>query len=278
MSPSTKPIRISAAAPERATSPAGVIGAVLLHAGIIVATFFTLSHRLDIADQSQPVVPVDLVTIGEKTNIAPTVQEQPKTEPKDQDQPPSPQPDVQQAAPAPSQDAAPPDDAPSEPKLATPPPPIVPKLKPRPEQKSEKFDINNIMALLDKRAPAAAPPPNAKVSNRTNKGFGAQNAMTADLRAMLQSMIYKCWSPPVGALRSDDLVVTFEVTLNPDGTVASAASPSTSRDNPNAYNYAAGTAAERAIYTCQPYKLPADEYIQWRDVKLRFDPRDMMGQ
>ena len=38
-------------------------------------------------------------------------------------------------------------------------------------------------------------------------------------------------------------------------------------------------AASRAIYQCQPYRLPADRYNLWRQIKpLRFDPRQMMGQ
>ena len=42
---------------------------------------------------------------------------------------------------------------------------------------------------------------------------------------------------------------------------------------------AAAEAAMRAIYQCQPYRLPASRYGQWRDIDpLRFDPRDMMGQ
>ena len=31
--------------------------------------------------------------------------------------------------------------------------------------------------------------------------------------------------------------------------------------------------------TCQPYKLPADRYNQWREIDpLHFDPRQMLGR
>jgi hypothetical protein len=47
----------------------------------------------------------------------------------------------------------------------------------------------------------------------------------------------------------------------------------------NSYTRAASEAARRAIYQCQPYRLPADRYNQWREINpLRFDPRQMMGQ
>ena len=44
--------------------------------------------------------------------------------------------------------------------------------------------------------------------------------MTADLADALKSQIYRCWSPPVGAPNANDLVVDFDLQLNPDGTVA----------------------------------------------------------
>ena len=42
---------------ERQT-PLGLIGSVLLHAGIIGATLFTFAHKLDISQESAPVVPL----------------------------------------------------------------------------------------------------------------------------------------------------------------------------------------------------------------------------
>ena len=47
----------------------------------------------------------------------------------------------------------------------------------------------------------------------------------------------------------------------------------------NPYTRASSEAASRAIYQCQPYRLPAESYNQWREINpLRFDPRQMMGQ
>lgn len=268
--------RIANSAAERPTSPAALVAALLLHVGIIGATFFSWSHTLDIADQT-PVVPVDLVTLGEKTNVAPMI----KRQPKEDVQPPAPEQtqQVPAATPVEQEAAPPPEEASAEPVPQKPQPPIVPKTKPQPDQKKENFDINNIVALLDKRAPAAASAPNAKVGNRIIKGIGDQSAMTADLKAMLQSMIYKCWSPPVGAPHPEQLVVSYELFLNPDGTVAQAPQLVANSGSPgDPYARAAIEAARRAIYTCAPYQLPADRYAQWRDVIFRFDPRDMVGQ
>ncbi len=228
-------------------------------------------------------MPVDLITIGPKTNVMPAVKVQPKEKPKDEEeqtvQPPEPQKSEVQAQPEEQPETPPPvpPEAAVEP-ADTPPPPPVPKTRPQPEAppKKEKFDINNIMALLDKRAPAAKSAPNARTADRNIKGIGAQTAMTADLQDAMLSQIRECWSPPVGAPHPEEVIVDFELFLNPDGSVARTASGALSSSN--SYTKAAASAAERAIYTCAPYKLPADRYRDWRDITLTFDPRQMMGQ
>jgi outer membrane biosynthesis protein TonB len=280
-------------------SPVGFIGSLMIHAGIIGATLFTFAHKLDVTQESPPVVPVDLVTIADKTNIMAAAKVRPKPEPK-QEEPtppapqktettpqPEPQPEKSEAPPEPKPVEAPPPppEAVAPEPVKTPPPP--PKAKPKPEPKvqaepkKEKFDINNIMALLDKRAPAESSAPNARTAEKTVKGFGPQTAMTMDLQDSLRSQIQQCWSPPVGAPHPEELVVEFELFLKPDGSVAqppqlsAESQAAVARDS---FTRAAAEAARRAIYTCAPYKLPADRYSQWQDITLDFDPRQMMGQ
>src|SRR5215472_6267112 len=125
MSPSQSTIRIknrislnSGAGGER--SGIGLLGAVLLHIAVAVGMLFTWEHRLDIADQSPPVVPVDLVTVGQKTNIEATERPAPKITPV-----PLPQPQQNVEMPPPQVEAEP---APQP--VAKPVPP-----KPKPETK-----------------------------------------------------------------------------------------------------------------------------------------------
>jgi hypothetical protein len=85
----------------------------------------------------------------------------------------------------------------------------------------------------------------------------------------------------VGAPNANDLVVDFDVQLNPDGTVMGrpqlSGSSASAMGNP--YTRAAAEAAMRAIYACTPYKLPAQRYSDWKEINpLRFDPRQLMGQ
>ncbi|MGH6828866.1 MAG: cell envelope integrity protein TolA, partial [Rhizomicrobium sp.] len=73
------------------------------------------------------------------------------------------------------------------------------------------------------------------------------------------------------------LVVDFDLVLNPDGSAARATSQALNSGNP--YTRAAAEAARRAIFQCQPYKLPPNRYSQWHEINpLRFDPREMMQQ
>src|SRR6266481_4505246 len=107
MSQSLNPARLNLA-PTTARGPrVGLAFAVLLHAAIVAVTLFTWQQHLVIADESPPVVPVDLVTIGPKTNIAPTVERVPKPQPKEDIKPldtPTPTP---APAPPPVAEAAP---------------------------------------------------------------------------------------------------------------------------------------------------------------------------
>jgi outer membrane biosynthesis protein TonB len=258
------------------------IGALSLHLAIVVATLFTWTHRLDITDESAPVVPVDLVTIAPKTNIIATARPAPKVQP---DVTPALQPKTEQPVTPPQEDTEPPpvDTAPSEPLIKAPPPPPVPRLKPQqqPTPDKQKSTADTVNAMLNNVLASATAPPNAKASNRTTKGFGAQTAMTADLQDALRSQIRPCWSPQIGAPNAADLVVDFDISLNPDGSVAQApqlAEQSASMVASNAYTRAAAEAAKRAIIECAPYKLPANQYGTWRAFTFHFDPRQMMDQ
>jgi hypothetical protein len=260
----------------------GVIGSATLHVLVIGATMVAWPTVLREPVETPPVVPVELITIGEETNIMATVrEEQPAAENEPEVIAPA---QIEQAAIPPEElaELEPPQfspDAPETEPAKTPPAP-QPRLKPKPEK--QKFDVDSILALLDKRTPKTAPPANARVAERTQRGIGERNAMTMDLQDALRNQIAPCWSPPLGAPRADEMVVDFYLVLNPDGSVArppqlDASSSAAAAANP--YTRASAEAARRAIYKCAPYRLPADRYEQWREINpFHFDPRMMMGQ
>lgn len=284
MSPRTSLAGSRAADLEQANLPLGLIGALALHVLILGAMMFTWTHTLDIADQS-PIVPIDLVSLSDKTNVKAMVKVETKAPPKEEQiAPPTPQP-APQPTPQPQQqeeEAAPPPDLSTVPVPKKPPPPQTQKNKPEADKKSLAQNFDDLLANIDKRTPAPSSTPRAQPSSRNVKGFGAQDQMTADLQSALASQIKPCWSPPVGAPNAQDLVVDFDLLLNRDGSIAQAPqlvgnSAAAAASNP--YTRAAAEAARRAIYTCAPYKLPPERYSQWSEINpFHFDPRVMMGQ
>lgn len=258
----------------------------MLHGLVVATTFFSWQHSLEIADQSPPMVPVDLVTITDKTNIAAEVKVQPKLDEKvDMQTPPLqnlPTPKIEMPVQQKAEVAPPPpDQAPSEPQVKMKPAPVVPQVRPKSpepdEKKPAKFDVNSVLALLNKQQPQSSASARAKTGAETHRGIGAQSAMTMDLQDALLNEIQQCWSPPVGAPNAAELVVSFEVFLNPDGSIARPPQL-TGQSGSSSYAAAAAAAARRAIYTCAPYKLPANRYTDWHDITMTFDPRKMMGQ
>jgi hypothetical protein len=278
MSSSQSPTRNRAAAaailrrtrPTTAQGPRfGVLGSLLFHGLIVAASLFAFHRNFETPEDSH-VVPVDLVTIADQTNVA--AQAPPAPEKMEMPQPPAldvpPEPQMQEVEPAPE---------PPVPKFD------IQKEKPPPvdkpvEQKSKAEDFN---ALLNKLTAPEKSVKNAKPGPRVVQGIGAGNLMTADLADALKSQIYRCWSPPTGAPDARDLIVDYDLRLNPDGTVGGLQmTPGTAAQAAgNGYTRAAAEAASRAIYQCQPYRLPPDRYNLWREINpLRFDPRQMMEQ
>jgi hypothetical protein len=240
----------------------GVVGALALHALVGAAALIGFQRTLDLSDQTHA-VPVDLITIADKTNVramAPPAPPPEKVQIPTPDMPPPPEPKMEQAEPAP--DVKP------------------PKFQIK-EDKDEPQPLK-LSALLNKLAAPAAPPKNAKAGPRAIEGTGLANAMTADIVDALRSQIARCWSlATAGAPNAGQLVVDYDLSLNPDGSVAALRllPSSVAAASSSPYVRAAAEAASRAVYQCQPYRLPADRYSQWRQINpLRFDPRQMLEQ
>ncbi|HJT42206.1 MAG TPA: cell envelope integrity protein TolA [Rhizomicrobium sp.] len=233
----------------------GVVGSVLFHGLIFAAALFTFHRNLE-TPQDSHIVPVELVTIADQTNVATQAPEPEKMERPEPVIEPPPEPQLQEVEPAP---------IPPVPKFD------IAKEKPKPvEPPKPNFDD-----LLNKLTAPEKPVKNAKAAPRAIPGVGNSNLMTADLADSLRSQIYRCWSPPVGAPNANDLVVNFDLTLSPDGRPLTATSDDLTSGN--GFTKAAAEAARRAIYQCAPYRLPPERYGQWREISpLRFDPRQMM--
>ena len=161
-----------------------------------------------------------------------------------------------------------------------------PKVAETPKKKELKFDLNSISALLDKKKreqPAAETTESdtkksqsaVKVPNSSTKGGDASLPLSLSEKDAFKRQVQKCWNPPTGSARAEDLVVTIKITLNPDGTVQG--NPEIQRRGAfkTRFEEIAAESARRAILLCQPYQLPLDKYERWRETTLNFDPREM---
>jgi hypothetical protein len=267
-----KPVKSRRGPPRPTTarqSPAGLVISVLLHAGLLGATYLTFARMVEMAPETHA-IPVDLV-VAQQTNI------RAEAPPEDQKLPQKPTmeepqlPAFIQAEPAP-----------------VPPVPQLKIIQPKTDTdqtdqpKSKKQIVQDADAVLNKILAQATIPKNAKAGPKVIEGAGNQSLATADLIDALRSKIRPCWNPPVGAPNASDLVVDFDLKLNPDGTVAGQPqlSVSTAAAMGNPYTRAAAEAASRAIYQCAPYNnLPPKRYSEWREINpFHFDPSQMMNQ
>ncbi len=258
----------------------GVIVSAALHVGLIGATMVTWPSALSQSEEALPVVPVELITIADATNIQATV---PEEEPEPEPEVPivEPVPEVQVAEPVPPEPLPEPEPEPEaiaevEPP-PVPPPPAPPREKPEPQE--DEFNLDSVIALLDSRTQSAEPAPPAE---EARSGIGDRSAMTMNLVDALRSQMYECWSPPIGAPNPEELIVEVDVYLSPNGALArapqlTAASRAAAAASP--HMRAAAETALRAANVCAPYdNLPADQYAQWNEIRITFDPTRMAGR
>jgi hypothetical protein len=267
----------------------GIIASAALHIGVIGATLITWPSRADLGEEITS-VPVELVTLSDVTNIQAAVREpppplapppveaitpviepeemqieaMPQPEPEPLPEPvPEPEPEVSEVVPEPE-----------------PPPP--PRPTPRPEEPEEEFDLDSVIALLDNSQPRAVQTQSAPVEEAPRQGIGAQNAMTASLQALIVSQMEQCWNVPAGAPNAEQLLVGVTFYLLRNGELArppqlTAATRSAMASNP--YLRAAAESALRAVNICAPYRnLPVDQYAQWQEITVTFDPARMVGR
>jgi outer membrane biosynthesis protein TonB len=215
----------------------------------------------------------------------------PEAAPPEPDPAPAPQETAAAPPPEPTPEDAPADEmAPPAEKAPPPVPSKMPQKKPpapkpskekpvktaQAKENQQKFNADNIAALLDKQTPygGGTQTPTGPTALGTNKGKSTSKMTLSELDA-LRSQISRCWNPPVGASDGDALVVKLTMELNPDGSVVG--TPEVVNSGQGPFFRAAADSARRAILRCQPYTLPAEKYDTWREVTVNFDPREMFG-
>ncbi len=209
----------------------------------------------------------------------------PEPEPEPEPEPPV---EPEQAEPEPKPEPVPLPQAKPEPEKLVQPPPKPkrrPKIKVAMPDKYEKKNepkqdqltsiLRNVERLRDQPRPRREQTASAEVQGPT-----ARRASTFEENEMvraIQEQLRRCWRIDPGARGAENMVVEIKVSLNPDGSVHTAEIVDVVRMIQDGHFRSAAENARRAINQCSPFSLPPRKYDVWRQLTLRFDPREMFG-
>ncbi len=145
------------------------------------------------------------------------------------------------------------------------------------------FDLEKLALMVDKNQENSMQRTNSSSSlpndndtiERSSKGEG--NKMTVSEVNALQSAMYRCWRMPVDAVNPENLIVKLEVEMLPGGFVQNVQvinrSEQRQLDPGNTFWDVAEQRAVRAVSQCAPYSfLPVKKYNQWKKITLNFRP------
>jgi len=107
----------------------------------------------------------------------------------------------------------------------------------------------------------------------------ALEPMTASEVEAMREQLAKCWTVPEELLGRPDLAVEIRATYNRDGSLAHEEIVDRSRMESDKDYKTAALSAYKAVEFCSPLeRMPAAKYEQWKNVTLKFDPKEMVGQ
>ncbi len=145
--------------------------------------------------------------------------------------------------------------------------------------KTPKFDANQVAQLLDHRTPQRQMAAADTLNNIANLGasVGAPNAQMSQSEIdALRARISGCWSPPPGIDANSKVYVVLRVLFKPDGSMVN--EPTLVEATASQLGPALAESAKRALLLCQPFTmLKPEHYDQWKDLELKFDPRELLG-
>ena len=208
-----------------------------------------------VTDTAPPPQPKPEEKPVEKKPDPPKVVEKPKEEPKPVEKKPDP-PKVDPIAEAIKKEEKKPPPKPVQ-QAAKPPEPAKPKTE-------RAFDQSKIAALLDKRDPTRAAATgdtlNSNAALGLSKGAAADNSATWG--AMFKQQVERCWKKPYGGIEAQRSEAAFAIRLKRDGSLEGMPVPEGTPATPYLRVYQ--ESALRAIIECQPYRLPAAFFEEWK--------------
>jgi outer membrane biosynthesis protein TonB len=161
-------------------------------------------------------------------------------------------------------------------------------VKPIEKKKEEpKRDFNSLLKNLAPDAQEQIKPEEtldkvlAAATEKTQEGSLSDRLTMSEIDAIQRAVNEKlrpCWYVQTGAKNAEDLAVEVRIKVNPDMTVQQATILNQLLYTTDSYYRAAADAAKRALLDprCAPLPLPPGKYEQWKDIRLNFNPGDML--
>lgn len=157
-----------------------------------------------------------------------------------------------------------------------------PEPEPEPEPEPQEEPQDRLQSVLRNVLQNREEPQPRRTQQAARPGPGnalPSSAVVNQLGQIIQSKMAYCWRIDPGARNADELFVVMDIELTREGFVLGEprfADPG--RINSDRFYRAAAENARRAVLDCQPYtELPQSQYDVWRSIRLRFDPRQMLG-
>ncbi len=288
----------------------GLPASLMFHAAFIGAGYvaWPFVSATSVPENELVVVPIELIDLGEVTNIAPVREPDPEPE---EEAPPEPEPTEEDLEPEPEPDpvdesieegdvdtareAAPPEeiepenvlpDFEAEPEEAD-PEPEKEEPKPEPEKPVERNveqERDELLDLFDstfeseretrKRQPEPEKTSTKRLLEDTppkpdeiRKGAGERTGNTARLEALLYAQIKSCWRGVDDLPDYKKLNVEMRILLDRDGNLMEDVRLLKPTREPIGRTpmRTAVERAKRAVRSCEPYRLPQEEYADWDD-------------
>ncbi len=99
---------------------------------------------------------------------------------------------------------------------------------------------------------------------------GRKTTVPPELLARLRAQAKRCWNLPSGWSDPAQVTVTLRFQLAPDGALDG--DPAVVEFPATPAGAAAAKAAIEAVAKCGPYRLPAAQYEQWKEIQLVLAP------
>lgn len=269
---------------------------MLLHAFILIVGTLGLPYIAKPLEDNAPPIPIEMVDISDITQTTkPAERAIPKPE-EEKKEPPKPEPERPKQAPKQTA-ATPPKPAPASKDDLVLPDKKAEKVKPEKVKEKPPVPKKSPVLTQDTNTPAEDDPFKALLKNlqdekpdpSTEQGKAVAKpeqatpaplgeTMTMSELDALRQQLSQCWNVLAGARYAEDLVVDMKLYMNPDRTVRQASVVDSLRYTTDNVFRAAADSAMRAVRDpqCSPLRLPPDKYNQWKEITIRFDPREIL--